>query len=161
MKSVAVLAVAAMLGMPVLADDVPTASGEIDVAFTWSAIDLAAIPAPDGGTTSVLQAHLVLTSNVGGPIDKLAGSCLLEGLSHGQDWKATGACAFADADGDQLFEAIEETGDKGKGVLTGGSGKFAGITGEHDYTTTWYASIRSGENQGVGVKKGHWTRGAM
>ena len=40
--------------------------------------------------------------------------------------------------------------DKGHAVLVGGTGKFAGITGEHAITTTWFSSIREGENQGVG-----------
>ena len=61
MKTIALFAAVAMLGMPVLADDALPTEGDIDVAFTWSAIDLATIPAVDGATTSVLQAHLVLT----------------------------------------------------------------------------------------------------
>ena len=46
-------------------------------------------------------------------------------------------------------------------VLVGGTGKFAGITGEQDYTTTWYSSVRDGVNQGTGVKTGRWKREAM
>lgn len=161
MKDFACIAFATLLGLPALAQDAVSAEGAIDVAFTWSAIDLASIPAPDGGTTSVAEAHLVLTSNNGGPIDRLAGTCLLQGLTRGQDWQSSGSCTLADAEGDFLFETIEETGDKGHAVLTGGTGKFAGISGEHDYTTTWFSSVRAGENQGVGVKKGHWRRTAM
>ena len=160
MKSIA-LAAAAFFAMPVFAADPAPTEGDLDSTFTWTALDLTSQPAPDGGTTSVVQAHLVLTSNKGGPIDKLAGTCLLKGLSRGQDWSAVGDCALKDADGDLLFESIEETADKGKAVLTGGTGKFAGMTGEHDYTTTWFSSIHDGENQGIGTKKGHWKRSAM
>ena len=149
------------LGLPAAADDAAPSEGEIDATFTWSAIDVATAPAPLEGTTSLVEAHLVVTSNVGGLFDRLAGTCLLQGLSHAQDWKATGSCALKDADGDFLFESITEEGEQGQAVLAGGTGKFAGITGAHGYTTTWYASIREGENQGIGVKKGHWKRPAM
>lgn len=159
MKTLAVLAVAAILAQPAFAAD--PAEGEVDATFTWTAIDLATQPAPYGGAASLIEAHLVVTSNAGGPIDGLAGTCLLRGQSRGQDWQASGTCALKDADGDFLFEAVEEVGDKGHSVLTGGTGKFAGITGEHDYTTTWFSSVRDGESQGIGVKKGHWKLPAM
>jgi hypothetical protein len=159
MKLLAFVAAAAF-ALPAVAEDATPTEGEIDAPFTWSAIDLATAPASDGGVSSLVEAHLVVTSNVGGPLHKLAGTCLMQGLARGDDWEATGSCALKDADGDFLFESIAEEGGRGRAVLTGGTGKFAGITGALDYTTTWYASIRHGENQGVGHKKGHWKRPA-
>ena len=42
-------------------------------------------------------------------------------------------------------------------MITGGTGKFAGLTGEYDVDTSgWYASVREGMQQGVGTKKGTW-----
>ena len=160
MRFIALVAAVAF-GLPAVADDTTPTEGDIDAAFTWSAIDLATTPAPGDGTTILLEAHLVVTSNIGGPFDKLAGTCLLKGLSQGDNWQATGSCALKDADGDFLFESISEEGDKGNADLSGGTGKFAGMSGTHGYTTTWYSSIREGENQGIGLKTGHWKRPAM
>ena len=54
----------------------------------------------------------------------------------GQDWKSTGSCTLADAEGDLLFEDVSEGSGTGQGKLTGGTGQFAGITGEHAITRT-------------------------
>lgn len=161
MRTIPLAALALSLGMPLLAEEAAPTEGVIDARFTWSSVDLATAPAAGDGTAMLLEARLVVESNVGGPIDQLAGTCLMKGVMQGQDWRSTGSCALKDADGDLLFEEVEETGDKGHGVFTGGTGKFAGISGEHDITTTWFASIRDGENQGVGTKTGHWRREAM
>ncbi len=161
MNSFPLAAFVVALALPAFAQDAQPTEGEIDSSFTWSSVDIATIPAARDGTVSLSEVRLVLTANHPGLIDRLAGTCLLKGIAHGEDWEATGDCAFADADGDRLFESLTETGGKGHSVLTGGTGKFAGITGELDYTTTWYASLRAGENQGVGSKTGHWKRTAM
>ncbi|MBP7000585.1 hypothetical protein [Amaricoccus sp.] len=154
----AVLVVA--FALPVLAEDARPMEGDIKADFSWSSVDLSSIPAPEGGSVVVTEAHLVVT-NGSEPFDKLAGRCLLLGLMQGEDWTSTGACTLADADGDLLFEDVTEEGGAGRGKLTGGTGKFAGITGEHAITTTWFSSIRSGENQGMGTKTGRWKRQAM
>ena len=40
-------------------------------------------------------------------------------------------------------------------MIIGGTGKFAGLTGEYDFhTSDWYASVREGTDQGVGTKTG-------
>jgi len=159
MKCIAAAAVLALGVLPAMAEE--AAEGPIDASFTWTSIDLASMPAAEGGKTYLVEAHLVVTSNVGGPIDKLGGRCLIEGTAHGDDWQSTGSCTLVDGDGDLLFERIEETGSKGKGMFEGGTGKFAGITGVHELTSTWFASPRDGENQGIGTKKGEWKRPAM
>jgi hypothetical protein len=161
MKSLPLTAFVVALALPALAQDAQPNEGEIDASFTWSSVDIATIPTARDGTVSVSEVRLVVTANRPGLIDRLAGTCLLKGTAHGEAWEATGDCAFADADGDRLFESLTETGNKGRGLFTGGTGKFAGITGEHDYTTTWYSSLDPGENQGVGVKSGHWKRTEM
>lgn len=155
----AVLAVA--FALPALGEDATPMEGDIAAKFSWSSVDLANIPAPGGGSVVLTEVHLVVTETAPGPFDRLAGRCLFQGLLAGEDWTSTGACTLADADGDLLFEDVTEQGGAGKGRLTGGTGKFAGITGEHAITTTWFASIREGENQGVGTKTGHWKRQAM
>lgn len=160
MNTIPLAALAVAFALPVLAEDAKPMEGDIKADFSWSSVDLSSIPAPGGGSVVLIEVHLVVT-NGSGPFDKLAGRCLFQGLMQGQDWKSTGACTLADADGDLLFEEVNEEGATGQGKLTGGIGKFAGITGEHAITTTWFSSIREGENQGMGTKTGHWKRRAM
>jgi hypothetical protein len=161
MKTIPLAVLVVALGLPALGQDAQPTEGVIDAAFSWSGVDLTSIPAPGGGVIVVTEVHLVLTANQPGLVDRLAGRCLLQGRELGGTWKSTGSCALADADGDMLFEDVVDENDKGRSVLTGGTGKFAGITGAHEYTTTWFSSIRAGVNQGTGVKKGHWRREAM
>ena len=67
----------------------------------------------------------------------------------GDDYERSGSCQLADADGDQIFERIDEAGGKGHAVIAGGTGKFAGLTGEYDFDTSgWYASVREGDAAG-------------
>lgn len=161
MKRLSLAALVVAIAVPALAQDAQPTEGDIDATFTWSGVDIATLPAADGASVIVSRVALVLTANRPGLIDRLAGDCLLKGLLQGQEWRATGNCTYVDADGDMLFDEVTDTNDKGHAVLTGGTGKFAGITGEHGYTTTWYSSIRDGQNQGIGVKKGHWKKPAM
>jgi hypothetical protein len=159
MKTIPLAACVLALGLPALAQDARPAEGDIDVDFSWSSVELSSIPGPGGGSVTVSEAHLVLTGAA--PFDKLAGRCLFQDVQAGESGESTGACALADADGDMLFEDVTLEGGGGRGTLTGGTGKFAGITGEHAITLTWFSSIRAGENQGVGTKTGHWKRQAM
>jgi hypothetical protein len=159
MKTIPLAACVLALGLPALAQDAQPAEGDIDVDFSWSSVDLSSIPGPGGTSVVVSEAHLVLTGKA--PLDKLAGRCLFKDVQAGESGKSLGACAFADSDGDMLFEDVTIEGGTGRGILTGGTGKLAGITGELAITLTWFSSIRAGENQGVGTKTGHWKRQAM
>ncbi len=156
MKPTICATLALALALPVAAQETGPTGWATDATYTWSTIDLATAPAADGATASLSEAHLVMTASEPGPMDRLAGRCLLQMRSLGPSYTATGSCALADADGDMIFETVEETDGKGHAVLTGGTGKFEGITGEHDYALTWYASVREGENQGTGSKTGSW-----
>jgi hypothetical protein len=102
---------------------------------------------------SASEVLLVITGDEPGPYDQQGGRCLFFSRGNGD---ASGSCQLADADGDQIFEQIEETGDKRHAVITGGTGKFAGISGEYEFTITWYASVGEGAQQGVGRKTGTW-----
>ena len=57
-------------------------------------------------------------------------------------------------------EQFEDSGagelSTGRGTLTGGTGKFAGIRGEYDIEIAFVASPRDGLFQGIGHKKGNW-----
>ena len=55
-----------------------------------------------------------------------------------------GYCAFGDVDGDRIFTDWTGEGDSGTNVITGGTGKYAGITGSGPFT----GSGPSGANGG-------------
>ena len=153
MKSTGLAALAQALALPAWAQDAKPTEGKIDASFTWSLVDLASVPAGEGQSVSVNEVLLVVTGNEPGPYQQLGGRCLFFSRVNGD---ASGSCHLADPDGDQIFEQIEETGGKRHGAITGGTGKFAGITGEHEFTLTPYASVREGTQQGVGRKTGTW-----
>jgi hypothetical protein len=153
MKSTGLAALALAVALPAWAQDAKPTEGRIDASFTWSLVDLASVPAGEWQNVSVNEVLLVITGNEQGPYERLGGRCLFFSRPNGD---ASGSCQLADADGDRIFEQIEETSDKRHAVITGGTGKFAGITGEHELTLEWYTSVREGTQQGVGRKTGTW-----
>jgi hypothetical protein len=157
MKATALAALALALALPAAAQDAKPTEGKIDASFTWTSVDLASLPAGETEELYLNEAHLVVTANEPGLFDGLGGRCLLLMRVTGADaYTGSGSCLLADADGDRIYERVEEASGKGHATITGGTGKFAGITSEYDFTTTWYASVREGTNQGVGTKTGTW-----
>jgi hypothetical protein len=55
-----------------------------------------------------------------------------------------GYCAFGDSDGDRIFTDWTGEGDHGINIISGGTGKYAGITGRGP----WYESGPTGKNGG-------------
>ena len=83
----------------------------------------------------------------------LTGSCsMLFKLSAAGVDAVEGDCIYADADGDKLFEVFH--GDKGS--WTGGTGKYAGLTGESDLTNIIVRGA-NGYEMVSGVKVGSYT----
>ena len=137
--------------LPVLASTGPTRASP----GAWTT--LASPSAGEAEDLLVREGHIVVTANTPGPFDRLGGRCLLMMRASSDGYSATGSCLLADADGDTIFERIEEASGKGHAVITGGTGKFAGLTGEYDFQTSdWYASVREGTDQGIGTKTGVW-----
>jgi hypothetical protein len=145
------------IGLPAL--PAPT-EGKIDARFTWSVTDLANLPAGEAGALRLREAHIVITANAPGLFDRLGGRCLMMmRTGAGDDYAASGGCLLADADGDRIFEHFEEAAGRGHAVITGGTGKFAGLSGEYELdTTAWYTAVREGTDQGVGTKIGVWRK---
>ena len=130
--------------------------GPIDSVFTWTARQQT-MPTAGGMEAFTSEAFLVLTAaSPGSILDKLAARCLMAGEQDpmGSAYRSTGSCTFSDADGDQIFETFDETDGAGIGKLVGGTGKFAGITGEHTITDEAFGSPAAGVWQGAGHKKG-------
>ena len=63
-----------------------------------------------------------------------------------------GNCVYSDKDGDKLFESFDGL----EGAWTGGTGKYAGITGSLDLTDV-VITTESGYEMQSGVKVGSYT----
>jgi hypothetical protein len=77
----------------------------------------------------------IQNASAGSLFDNLGVRCV--GLHHLQGDKATGNgyCVKGDKDGNQYWEAFEDVAPgKGASKIVGGLGKFAGMTGDIDYT---------------------------
>jgi len=75
-------------------------------------------------------------------LDKMAARCVAVDIETGPKKYIDGACVLTDADGDQIFstfdtrdvdKALGEKGACGTHIITGGSGKYAGITGKEPF----------------------------
>ena len=89
--------------------------------------------APDGERPSDTDG--IDTNDDGGLFDKLGGHCLgIYGTVAKKDIVRV-VCVKTDKDGDQIFEdSTSSGGNSGKSILAGGTGKYAGITGDDDYS---------------------------
>jgi len=97
---------------------------------------------PGLGTATLLEA-LGTTQNMKGEkmFDKMSARCTALSVDSGPKKYIDGACVLADADGDKIFSTFDTRDvDKsqpamncGTHVITGGTGKYAGITGSEPF----------------------------
>jgi hypothetical protein len=97
---------------------------------------------PGLGTATLLEA-LGTTSNMKGEkmLDKMSARCTALSVDSGPKKYIDGACVLADADGDKIFSTFDTRDvDKsqpamncGTHVITGGTGKYKGITGSEPF----------------------------
>ena len=84
------------------------------------------------------------TENLNGEkmLDKMAARCVAIEIDTGPKKYIDGACALTDSDGDRIFSTFDtrdvdkSMGDKGAcgtHIITGGTGKYAGITGKEPF----------------------------
>ena len=140
----------------------------IDASFTWTVRDLSTMAIADGREAYVSESFLVLTQKVSpkepSVFPNLGGRCMSYGAGDPMTsaYQLSGWCELKDIDGNSLFEKFEESSAGngapgiGKGMITGGTGKFVGVTGQHDLEDHYYASPTDGVFQGIGSKKGVW-----
>jgi hypothetical protein len=103
---------------------------------------LQSLEVPGLGTATLLEA-LGTTQNMKGEkmFDKMSARCTALSVDAGPKKYIDGACVLADADGDQIFSTFDTRDvDKsqpamncGTHVITGGTGKYAGITGSEAF----------------------------
>lgn len=134
---------------------------KFEVPYTWSSADVEIHDAGAGWKVSIGTTDLVLTGQSGTPFDKLVGRCLV--LSHfrlddANQYRSVGDCLLTDADGDRIFETIEETNGAGKATMKDGTGKFEGIVADLAFSGTWQGASAEDRNAGVGLKTGTWRK---
>ncbi|MCJ2052344.1 hypothetical protein [Methylobacterium sp. J-070] len=151
---------------PVLAEDMPR-SGDYKVIYTG--VNMAPIkPIPIGGGRMLAVSHFTMTAvNAAGSgfLNNLPGRCVgMATLDNdAKTVESHGRCVYADAGGDQIFEtydyAVQPQGPniRGKGEWTGGTGKFAGISGDVELTNTRLSAMTDGIAQVSGTKTGRYS----
>jgi hypothetical protein len=132
--------------------------GPIDSDFTWTERQQT-MPTAGGLQAFTAEDMLVVTAtSPGSLLDKLAARCLQFGeqSADGSQFTSRGTCTLTDIDGDHIFETVDLNNGTGRSKLTGGTGKFEGITGDIELTTTYFGSPADGVSQGAGHKKGSY-----
>lgn len=69
----------------------------------------------------------------GGAFDRMSGRCTGIVWARNGVFRGHGGCEFVDGDGDKLFMDSDRRGDKASWEFTGGTGKYAGVTGSGRY----------------------------
>ena len=97
---------------------------------------------PGLGTATLLEA-VGTTSNMKGEkmLDKMSARCTALSVDSGPKKYIDGACVLADADGDKIFSTFDTrdvdksqpTMNCGTHIITGGTGKYKGITGSEPF----------------------------
>jgi len=94
------------------------------------------------GTATTLEA-VGTTQNMKGEkmLDKMSAHCAALNVSSGEKKYIDGACVLADSDGDKIFSTFDTRDldksqpnlDCGTHIITGGTGKYKGITGSEPF----------------------------
>jgi hypothetical protein len=103
---------------------------------------LHSIDVSDLGTATVLEA-VGTTQNMKGEtmLDKMSARCAALKVDSGEKKYIDGACVLADTDGDKIFSTFDTRDldksqpkmDCGTHIITGGTGKYKGITGSEPF----------------------------
>ena len=101
-----------------------------------------AIDIPELGQATLLEA-VGTTQNMKGEamLDKMSARCTALSVDSGPKKYIDGACVLADADGDKIFSTFDTRDvdksqpdlDCGTHIITGGTGKYSGITGSEPF----------------------------
>lgn len=148
------------------ADEMPR-KGDYVVVYTGVNASPAK-PMPIGQDRTVVPGQFTMTAiNVEGSgfLHNMAGRCVgMATLDNGaKTVENHGRCVYADAAGDQIFEKydypVQAQGPslRGTAVWTGGTGKFAGISGDVQLTTGRLSPMAEGVVQVSGTKTGRYS----
>jgi hypothetical protein len=114
---------------------------------------LMSIDVPDVGTVTPLEA-VGTTENMKGEkmFDKMSAHCAALNVASGDKKYIDGACVLADKDGDKIFSTFDTRDlDKaqpemncGTHIITGGTGKYKGITGTEPFACIAMPALAGG-----------------
>ena len=103
---------------------------------------LMSIDIPGVGTATALEA-VGTTENMKGEamLDQMSAHCTAVNVASGDKNNINGACVLADRDGDKIFSTFDTRDidksqpemDCGTHIITGGTGKYVGITGREPF----------------------------
>jgi hypothetical protein len=106
------------------------------------------------GTATSLEA-VGTTQNMKGEkmLDKMSARCLAMSIASGDKQYIDGACVLADSDGDKIFSTFDTRDvDKsqpdfgcGTHIITGGTGKYKGITGREPFACNAMPALAGSE----------------
>ena len=96
------------------------------------------MPTAHGETAYTIEQSAVYTNDAGhGFLHNMTDRCFGVGASSANTLHAGGYCTYVDADGDMIFSVfhIARVGDEPDGItgFTGGTGKYADLTGNGEY----------------------------
>jgi hypothetical protein len=132
---------------------------------TWSAAgQRQTLPTESGRTASIVQLSgaVVLTSG-----DGLSRGFRSEVIAFDDGGvRSVGRWVWTDEHGDQIFGEVRaesvETGRRFAGTITGGSGRYTGVTGEYEFAWQYVVIAEDGAVQGrTAALKGRYRRGAI
>jgi hypothetical protein len=126
---------------PALAVDLPdTGMTPYVTHFVFRPLESIDVP---GAKVTAFEATGITSNMEGGQmLDKMSARCQAINVDFGPKKYIDGACVLTDADGDMIFstfdtrdvdQAAGEKGACGTHIITGGTGKYAGITGKEPF----------------------------
>ncbi len=111
------------------------------------------IDVPGLGTATLLEAVGTTENMKGGKmLDKMSARCAALSVASGDKKYIDGACVLADSDGDKIFSTFDTRDldksqpkmDCGTHIITGGTGKYAGITGREPFACNGMPPLAGG-----------------
>jgi hypothetical protein len=137
---------------------------EARLTYVYTASDRPVLAAGGAaGRSFTRESHVIVTGNPPGPIGHLRGRCTGIGmLTAASGYTLAGWCLLKDAEGDMIVERFEEASPErgaavaGTGIVRGGTGKFAGISGAFEFVTHRCAAPLHDACHGAGRRVGVW-----
>jgi len=137
---------------PAFATDLPN-KGTTQYVTNFVFRPLMNVDVPGVGSVTTLEA-VGTTENLKGEkmLDKMSARCQALSVDSGAKKYIDGACVLADADGDKIFSTFDTRDlDKsqpdlscGTHIITGGTGKYAGITGSEPFACNSMPALAGG-----------------
>ncbi len=136
------LAFAAFGSLPALAVKAPEKSGSTSYTTHFVFVPKSTVDIPGVGKAVALEASGPTENTKGDAfLDKMKAKCAAVSVESGGKKWIDGACALTDADGDVVFSTFDTRDldssqpkmDCGTHIVTGGTGKYRGITGKEAF----------------------------